>query len=55
MGRVIGPSVKHIGIVLFPDVEELDAAGPWEILSSSTAPTRRTAMRCPAYQRQAGW
>lgn len=26
-------SVKHIGIVLFPDVEELDAVGPWEVLS----------------------
>ena len=25
--------VKHIGIVLFPDVEELDAIGPWEVLS----------------------
>ncbi|WP_459326492.1 DJ-1/PfpI family protein [Arthrobacter tecti] len=24
---------KHIGIVLFPDVEELDAIGPWEVLS----------------------
>ena len=29
-------SVKHIGIVLFPDVEELDAVGPWEVLSSWT-------------------
>jgi transcriptional regulator GlxA family with amidase domain len=25
--------VKYIGIVLFPDVEELDAVGPWEVLS----------------------
>lgn len=24
---------KHIGIVLFPDVEELDAVGPWEVLA----------------------
>lgn len=24
---------KHIGIVLFADVEELDAIGPWEVLS----------------------
>jgi transcriptional regulator GlxA family with amidase domain len=30
---VAGHSVKHIGIVLFPDVEELDAVGPWEVLS----------------------
>jgi transcriptional regulator GlxA family with amidase domain len=26
-------AVKHIGIVLFEDVEELDAVGPWEVLS----------------------
>jgi transcriptional regulator GlxA family with amidase domain len=25
--------VKHIGILLFNDVEELDAIGPWEVLS----------------------
>ena len=31
-----GLSVKHIGIVLFPDVEELDVVGPWEVLSSWT-------------------
>jgi transcriptional regulator GlxA family with amidase domain len=28
--------VKHIGIVLFPDVEELDAIGPWEVLAHWT-------------------
>jgi transcriptional regulator GlxA family with amidase domain len=27
------PEVKHIGILLFKDVEELDAMGPWEVLS----------------------
>lgn len=27
---------KHIGIVLFDDIEELDAVGPWEVLSSWT-------------------
>lgn len=27
------PEPKHIGIVLFEDVEELDAVGPWEVLS----------------------
>ncbi len=26
-------NTKHIGILLFPDVEELDAIGPWEVLS----------------------
>ncbi len=25
--------MKHIGIFFFPDVEELDAIGPWEVLS----------------------
>jgi transcriptional regulator GlxA family with amidase domain len=29
-------AVKHLGIVLFPDVEELDAIGPWEVLSAWT-------------------
>ncbi len=24
---------RHIGILLFPDVEELDAIGPWEVLA----------------------
>lgn len=28
--------MKHIGILLFDDVEELDAVGPWEVLSSWT-------------------
>lgn len=26
-------SAKHIGILLFDDVEELDAVGPWEVFS----------------------
>ena len=25
--------VRHLGVVLFPEVEELDAIGPWEVLS----------------------
>ena len=27
---------RHIGILLFDDAEELDAVGPWEVLSSWT-------------------
>ncbi len=27
------PAVRHIGILLFDDVEELDAVGPWEVLA----------------------
>jgi hypothetical protein len=30
------PEVKHIGILLFKDVEELDAIGPSEVLSYRT-------------------
>ncbi|MER6691501.1 DJ-1/PfpI family protein [Streptomyces minutiscleroticus] len=28
-----GEDTRKIGILLFPDVEELDAVGPWEVLS----------------------
>jgi transcriptional regulator GlxA family with amidase domain len=31
------PFVQTIGIYLFPDVEELDAVGPWEVLAAWTA------------------
>ncbi len=30
------PATRQIGIVLFPDTEELDAVGPWEVLASWT-------------------
>jgi transcriptional regulator GlxA family with amidase domain len=30
---LVDAGLKHIGILLFPDVEELDAIGPWEVLS----------------------
>lgn len=29
-----GPGTRHIGILLFEGVEELDAVGPWEVLSN---------------------
>lgn len=29
-------NVRQIGILLFPEVEELDAVGPWEVLSHWT-------------------
>lgn len=29
----VASSIKHLGILLFPDLEELDAIGPWEVLS----------------------
>ena len=30
---LVDAEINHIGIVLFADVEELDAIGPWEVLS----------------------
>lgn len=39
---------RHVGIVLVPDVEELDAVGPWEVLASSctTFPEDRWQFAC---------
>lgn len=31
--RVVNEGIRRIGILLFADVEELDAVGPWEVLS----------------------
>lgn len=31
-----GANLRHIAILLFDDVEELDAVGPWEVLASWT-------------------
>jgi putative intracellular protease/amidase len=45
---------KHIGILLFYDVEELDAIGPWEVLSSWARrfPDEGYAVSCLS---KAGW
>jgi transcriptional regulator GlxA family with amidase domain len=42
------PTVRHIGIVLFDDVEELDAVGPWEVLAywTRTYPDDGYAVLC---------
>ncbi|HEX4685531.1 MAG TPA: DJ-1/PfpI family protein [Nocardioides sp.] len=39
---------RHIGVLLFDDVEELDAVGPWEVLSAWTLqhPEDGWAVRC---------
>jgi transcriptional regulator GlxA family with amidase domain len=39
---------KHIGILLFPDAEELDAIGPWEVLAfwARTFPDDGYAVSC---------
>jgi transcriptional regulator GlxA family with amidase domain len=41
-------STRHIGILLFPDVEELDAVGPWEVLAFWTRhfPDDGYSVRC---------
>lgn len=41
-------NTKHIGILLFPGVEELDAIGPWEVLSywTRTFPEDGYAVSC---------
>lgn len=36
MAQPAAPAVRHIGILLFGDVEELDAVGPWEVLAHWT-------------------
>jgi transcriptional regulator GlxA family with amidase domain len=33
MAQPAASAVRHIGILLFEDVEELDAVGPWEVLA----------------------
>lgn len=40
--------LRHIGILLFEDVEELDAIGPWEVLSfwTTTFPQDGYAISC---------
>lgn len=40
-------AAKQIGVVLVADVEELDAMGPWEVLSYWTCSHPRTATRSP--------
>lgn len=39
---------RHIAILLFPDVEELDAVGPWEVLAhwTQTYPQDRWSVSC---------
>ena len=36
MAQPAAPAVRHIGILLFDDVEELDAVGPYEVLAHWT-------------------
>ena len=48
-------AVRHIGIVLFDGVEELDAVGPWEVLAywTRTHPEDGYAVRCLSADGQA--
>jgi hypothetical protein len=45
----VHPQPRQTGILIFDGVEELDAAGPWEVLSTSRGRRRspsRPARRC---------
>ena len=46
------PTSRHLGIVLFDDVEELDAVGPWEVLAfwTRTFPGDGFAVTCLSRQ-----
>jgi hypothetical protein len=44
---------KHVGIVLFSEVEELDAIGPWQVLSTWTRYFPKTATGSCAYRGRA--
>lgn len=46
--ELAAPSPRHIGLLLFDGVEELDAAGPWEVLASWTLrhPEDRWTISC---------
>lgn len=45
---------KHLGILLFPDVEELDAVGPWEVLSFWTRTHPEDGYDVHTFARNAG-
>lgn len=46
--------IKHIGVVLFDGVEELDAIGPWEVLSSWTRAFPQDGYRVLCLSRSGG-
>ncbi|MDG4665790.1 DJ-1/PfpI family protein [Mycobacterium sp. 236(2023)] len=45
---------KHIGILLFPGVEELDAIGPWEVLSFWTRTWPEDGWRVFTFSQEGG-
>lgn len=47
-------TARHIGIFLFADVEELDAVGPWEVLSSWTRTWPDDGWRVVTFSARAG-
>lgn len=48
------PTVKRIGILLFDDVEELDAIGPWEVLAYWTRACPEDGFTVSTVSRQGG-
>lgn len=52
--RGVDPTARHIGIFLFAHVEELDAIGPWEVLSCWTRAWPDDGWRVVTFSEQAG-
>jgi transcriptional regulator GlxA family with amidase domain len=50
----VGPVARHIGIFLFAHVEELDAIGPWEVLSCWTRAWPDDGWRVVTFSEQGG-
>jgi len=48
-------TARHIGIFLFTDVEELDAVGPWEVLSYWTRTWPDDGWRVVTFSERGGW
>lgn len=45
---------RHVGVLLFPEVEELDAVGPWEVLSYWTRSFPEDGYDLSTFSRQGG-
>lgn len=51
----MGPGHRTIGILLFDDVEELDAVGPWDVLGAWTGFFPEDGWRVTTLSREGGY
>lgn len=51
----MGPGHRTIGILLFDDVEELDAVGPWDVLAAWTGFFPEHGWRVTTFSRAGGY